>query len=91
MTPDFDNCKKAIWFKFQFDGIFYKRILVSLCKGCLVAYIFGIENSCWFYMTYSSEIIGTAPGHWLVKSIQLNFILEIHYSVVSSVISAQDF
>jgi hypothetical protein len=56
-----------------------------------VAYIFGIENSFWLYMTYSSEIIGTAPGHWLVKLIQLNFILEIHYSVVSSVIFAQVF
>jgi hypothetical protein len=53
-----------------------------------VAYIFEIENSFWYYMTYSSEIIGTAPGHWLVKLIQLNFILDNHYSVVSSVISA---
>jgi hypothetical protein len=48
----------------------------------------GIENGFWFYMTYTSEIIGTAPGHWLVKLIQLNFILEIHYFVVLSVISA---
>lgn len=53
-----------------------------------MAYIFGFENSSWYYMIYSSEIIGTAPGHWIVKLIQLNFILENHYSVVSSVISA---
>ena len=35
-----------------------------------MAYIFGFENSSWYYMIYSSEIIGTAPGHWIVKLIQ---------------------
>lgn len=45
-----------------------------------MAYIFefmNFENSSWYYMTYSSEIIGPAPGHWSVKLIQCSFIPKI--------------